>query len=149
MWDYPRPPRLAVDEREVVVKCGPLVVATTRRAIRVLETASPPTFYLPWSDVVPGLLEAAVGTSWCEWKGEARYWTLAVAGRRLERVAWSYPAPQSGFAAIREHVAFYASRLDCFVAGEPVRPQPGAFYGGWITAEVVGPFKGEPGTSGW
>lgn len=149
MWDYPRPPRLAVDEREVVVKCGQLVVATTRRAIRVLETASPPTFYLPWTDVVPGLLEAAAGTSWCEWKGEARYWTLAGAGRRLERVAWSYPAPRSGFAAIREHVAFYASRLDCFVAGEPVRPQPGAFYGGWITAEVVGPFKGEPGTSGW
>ncbi len=149
VWDYPRPPRLALDDRDVVVKFGPLVVATTRRAIRVLETASPPTFYLPWSDVVPGLLEATAGTSWCEWKGEARYWTLVVAGRRLERVAWSYPAPQPGFAAIREHVAFYASRLDCFVAGERVRPQPGAFYGGWITAEVVGPFKGEPGTAGW
>lgn len=149
MWDYPRPPRLAVDEREVLVKCGPLVVATTRRAIRVLETASPPTFYLPWSDVVPGLLEAAVGTSWCEWKGEARYWTLVTANRRVERVGWSYPAPSHGFAAIREHVAFYASRLECFVAGERVRPQPGAFYGGWITAEVVGPFKGDLGTSGW
>lgn len=149
MWDYPRPPRLALDDRDVVVKLGPLVVATTRRAIRVLETASPPSFYLPWADVAAGLLESAAGTSWCEWKGEARYWSLVTPAGRLERVGWSYPAPSPGFAAIREHVAFYASRLECFVAGERVRPQPGAFYSGWITAEVVGPFKGEPGTAGW
>jgi len=149
VWDYPRPPRLSIDDREVVVRCGDLIVAATRRAIRVLETASPPTFYLPWSDVTPGLLEPAAGTSWCEWKGEARYWTLVSAGLRVERVAWSYPEPRPAFAAIREHVAFYASRLDCFVAGERVRPQPGGFYGGWITSDVVGPFKGDPGTSGW
>jgi uncharacterized protein (DUF427 family) len=149
VWDYPRPPRLALDDREVVVRHGDLVVAATTRAIRVLETASPPTFYLPWADVAPGLLEAATGASRCEWKGEARYWSLVAGGQRLDRVAWSYPAPRAGFAALREHVAFYASRLDCFVAGERVRPQPGAFYGGWITAEVVGPFKGDPGTTGW
>jgi uncharacterized protein (DUF427 family) len=149
VWDYPRPPRLAADPREVVVKLDDVVVATTRRAIRVLETASPPTFYLPWADVTPGMLASAPGTSWCEWKGEARYWSLVTAPGRVERVGWSYPAPSPGFAAIREHVAFYASRLECFVAGERVRPQPGGFYGGWITGEIVGPFKGELGTSGW
>lgn len=149
VWDYPRPPRLAIDQREVVVRRGDVVVAATHRAIRVLETASPPTFYLPWADVTPGMLESAPGTSWCEWKGEARYWSLVTTGGRRERVGWSYPAPSPGFAAIREHVAFYASRLECFVAGERVRPQPGGFYGGWITSEVVGPFKGELGTSGW
>lgn len=149
VWDYPRPPRLVVDQREVVVRRDDVVVATTHRAIRVLETASPPTFYLPWADVTAGLLESTAGTSWCEWKGEARYWSLVTPDGQLERVGWSYPAPSPGFAAIREHVAFYASRLECFVAGERVRPQPGGFYGGWITAEIVGPFKGELGTSGW
>jgi uncharacterized protein (DUF427 family) len=149
VWDYPRPPRLVVDERDVVVRRGAVVIATTHRAIRVLETASPPTFYLPRADVTPGLLESAAGSSWCEWKGQARYWSVVTPGGRVDLVGWSYPAPSPGFAAIGEHVAFYASRLECFVAGERVRPQPGGFYGGWITGEIVGPFKGEPGTSGW
>lgn len=149
VWDYPRPPRVVSDEREVIVRAGALAVARTTRARRVLETASPPTFYIPWADVMPGVVIPASGTSYCEWKGRARYWSVVTPEGVLDRVAWSYPDPTPAFAAIREAVAFYASRLECTVAGKRVRPQPGGFYGGWITAEVVGPFKGEPGTLGW
>ena len=149
VWDYPRPARVEVDTRGVVVRHGATAIAGTHRALRVLETASPPTFYIPVSDVTPGLLVPASGTSWCEWKGEARYWSLVTPDGLLEGVAWSYPAPRSAFAAIRDHVAFYPSRVECYVDGERVRPQPGRFYGGWITHEIVGPFKGEAGTGGW
>ena len=149
VWDYPRPPRLALDLREVVVRVGRVEIARTRRAIRVLETASPPTFYVPFDDVAPHLLVSASGRSSCEWKGEARYWSVVIPGQRLDGVAWSYPAPLAAFAAIRHHVAFYPARLECYVDGERVRPQPGRFYGGWITDDVVGPFKGEPGTGDW
>lgn len=131
------------------MRCGDVEIARTRRALRILETASPPTFYLPLADVRAGVLTPAGGQSWCEWKGPARYWSVVTPGLRLERVGWSYPDPAAPFGAIRDHVAFYASRLECLVAGERVRPQAGAFYGGWITAEVVGPFKGDPGTGGW
>jgi uncharacterized protein (DUF427 family) len=149
VWDYPRPPRLAPDGREVIVRCGAVEIARTRAAVRVLETASPPTFYLPPADVRRDLLEAAAGASRCEWKGEARYWTVVVAGQRWERVGWSYPAPLPGFESIRDYVSFYPARLTCTVDGLPVAPQPGGFYGGWVTPEVVGPFKGEPGSEGW
>ncbi len=149
VWDYPRPPRIAPDSREVAVRAFGVLVARTRRSIRVLETASPPTFYLPPGDVRLDLLEPAAGTSHCEWKGTARYWNLRLPDRRLERVAWSYPEPTPGFEAIRGWLAFYPARVECSVDGLRVEPQPGAFYGGWITPEVVGPFKGEPGTAGW
>ncbi len=149
VWDYPRPPRLAFDVREVVVRLGEVEIARSRRAIRVLETASPPTFYLPCDDVTPGLLVPAPGRSSCEWKGEARYLSVVTPDQRLAGVAWSYQKPPAAFSAIRDHVAFYPSRLECSVDGERVRPQPGRFYGGWITSDVVGPFKGEPGTGGW
>lgn len=149
VWDFPRPPRLAPDTREVVVHWGPHQVARTRRAVRVLETSHPPSFYLPWEDVDRSLLQPAGGGSFCEWKGPARYWSLVHGAERLERVAWSYPQPLAGAEALADCVAFYPADLACTVDGEPVTPQPGGFYGGWITPELTGPFKGGPGSSGW
>jgi uncharacterized protein (DUF427 family) len=149
VWDYPRPPSARPDPREVIVRAGGVEIARTTSSVRVLETASPPTFYLPPHEVRMDLLTAASGASICEWKGRARYWTLTVGDARIERVAWSYSDPLPAFEAIRDYMAFYPSRVECFVAGIRVEPQPGRFYGGWITPEVVGPFKGEPGTEGW
>lgn len=149
VWDYPRPPALVADTREVVVCAGDVELARTRNARRVLETASPPTFYLPPEDVATQHLEAATGaSSLCEWKGSARYWHF-VGGARRERVGWCYPAPFPAFADIASWFCFYPSRVECFVDGERVQPQAGDFYGGWITREVIGPFKGDPGTGGW
>jgi uncharacterized protein (DUF427 family) len=149
VWDFPRPPRLVADAREVVVRSGDVEVARTRRAVCVLETAHPPSFYLPWNDVARHLLHAAPGSSVCEWKGPARYWTLVDGERRLPHIAWSYPHPLAGAEALATCVAFYATGLECFVDGAAVLPQPGGFYGGWITPELVGPFKGEAGSAGW
>jgi uncharacterized protein (DUF427 family) len=149
VWDYPRPPRLVRDARRVEVRCGDTLVASTTRAIRVLETAHPPTFYLPREDVRMQRLEHAGRGSLCEWKGEATYFDVAVPGRRIERAAWSYENPFADADDIRGHISFYPGRIECFVDAERVRPQPGGFYGGWITREVVGPFKGEPGTGAW
>jgi len=149
VWDYPRPPRIEDDAREVVVRLGVHEIARSCASIRVLETASPPTFYLPAADVHLEYLESREGTSYCEWKGEARYWDVVVPGRRIETAAWSYPDPLPGFERLREHFAFYAARVECFVGGTRAEPQPGRFYGGWVTPEIVGPFKGEPGTSSW
>jgi uncharacterized protein (DUF427 family) len=126
------------------------VVADTVRAVRVCETSHPPVFYVPRADIAPGVLEQATGTSWCEWKGAATYWDAVVDGRRWPAVGWSYEDPTPGFEHLRGAVAFYPDRVDrALVDGEEVRPQPGRFYGGWITDEVVGPFKGDPGTLGW
>jgi uncharacterized protein (DUF427 family) len=149
VWDFPRPPQIVPESRAIVVSWGDLHVARTVRAVRVVETAHPPSFYLPWEDVAPGLLKPAAGSSFCEWKGPARYWTLVDRDRRLERVAWSYPSPLAGAEALKDRVAFYARDLTCTVDGETVQPQAGAFYGGWITSELTGPFKGGPGTEAW
>jgi len=149
VWDFPRPPRLAPDTREVVVRWGNVEIARTRHAIRVLETAHPPSFYLPWKDVAREFFVPASGSSFCEWKGPARYWSLVDGDRRLPNVAWSYPEPLAGAEALAECVALYATHLECRVAGALVTPQPGKFYGGWITPELVGPFKGEPGSEAW
>jgi len=149
VWDYPRPPRIAEDGRRVVVRAGDWVIAETSRALRVLETASPPTFYLPTQDVASEWLEPAPGSSRCEWKGEARYWNVVLPDERLPAVAWSYPDPFPEFESLREHVSFYPARVACFVGDARVTPQPGRFYGGWVTPELVGPFKGEPGSEGW
>jgi uncharacterized protein (DUF427 family) len=149
VWDFPRPPRLEPDPREVVVRWGGVQVARTRRAVRLLETAHPPTFYLPWEDVAGHLLQRAPGASFCEWKGPAQYWSLVDGDRCLPGVAWSYPQPLAGAEVVAGCVAFYAAGLDCTVGGAPVRAQPGGFYGGWITPELAGPFKGEPGSEGW
>lgn len=149
VWDFPRPPRLVRDSREVVVRWDDLEVARTHRAVLALETSHPPSFYLPWSDVESGLLQMVPGSSFCEWKGPATYWSLVSADRRLERVAWSYPNPLTGAEAVADCVAFYPTNLECRVNGALVTAQPGGFYGGWITPELVGPFKGEPGSSTW
>ena len=149
VWDFPRPPELVADAREVVVRWGQIEVARTRRAITVRETAHPPSFYLPWNDVMRDLMQPAAGSSFCEWKGPAQYWSLADGDHRLPRVAWSYPHPLAGAEAIAECVAFYPNNLECTVDGAPVTPQPGGFYGGWITPELVGPFKGERGSESW
>ncbi len=149
VWDYPRPPLLVPDPREVVVRSGSTELVRTRAALRVLETSHPPTFYLPRADVAMQHLAPAGGGSFCEWKGACSYFDIVVGGQRLARTAWSYEAPFESAAVIAGHLAFYAHHLDCFVGGERVTPQPGGFYGGWITPELVGPFKGEPGTSGW
>ena len=149
VWDFPRPPKLAFDTREVVVRWGAIEVALSSRAVLVLETSHPPTYYLPWADVARHLLLPAGGGSVCEWKGPAQYWTLADGSRRLPKVAWSDPQPLAGAEPLADGVAFYPEALHCTVAGEPVQAQPGGFYGGWITPELVGPFKGGPGSAGW
>lgn len=148
--DYPRPPRLAPETRRVRILLGGETIAETGSAWRVEETFHPPTIYLPPEAFVPGVLRPAPGGSHCEWKGAARYWTLAAGGRIAESAGWSYPDPTPAFRPIRDHVAVYAGRMDaCFLDEEKVTPQPGGFYGGWITAELIGPFKGGPGTLGW
>jgi uncharacterized protein (DUF427 family) len=150
VWDYPRPPRLERVEARVTIDFGGRRIADTTRAWRYLETSHPPSYYLPLADLQTDVLEPAGSGSFCEWKGSARYWTVRVGDRVAERAAWSYPDPTSDFAAIRDHLAFYAGPMDrCTVDGETVAPQPGAFYGGWITRDVKGPFKGGPGTMGW
>ena len=150
VWDYPRPPRLEPTTKHIRVVFNGVTVAETRRAWRVLETSHPPVYYIPPQDIRAEYLKPGAGRSFCEWKGEARYVTLEVNDRRAENVGWFYPNPTPAFAAIRDHIAFYAAPMDsCTVDGECVTPQPGGFYGGWITADVVGPFKGEPGTMGW
>ena len=150
VWDYPRPPRLERTDRRIrVVFAGETIVDTTA-AWRVLETSLPPGYYMPPSDVRPGTLIPAEGESICEWKGRAEYFTVRVGDREAANAAWAYPAPTPAFAPLAGYVSFYAGRMDrCLVDDEIVTPQPGGFYGGWITADVVGPFKGGPGTRGW
>lgn len=149
VWDYPRPPRIEAERRRVLVTTGDGgEVASSVRALRVLETASPPTVYLPRDDLrcPVHVLDPARHASFCEWKGRAHYLALEADG---EPVAWSYPDPVAAFEGIRHFVAFYPSRVACFLGGERVRSQPGGFYGGWITDEIVGPWKGDPGSGGW
>jgi uncharacterized protein (DUF427 family) len=147
VWDFPRPPRIDRPGRTIVVSAGDLELARTTRALRVCETASPPTFYIPAADVDLARLVAAPGRSLCEWKGAARYWALADGPD--EPVAWSYPEPSPAFDELRDCIAFYPGRVQCTRDGERVRPQPGHFYGGWITDDLAGPFKGGPGTGHW
>ncbi len=150
VWDYPRPPRLEPVRARIVVEVGGLVVADTTSAYRVLETSHPPTYYLPPGAWAAGSLEPAGGTSFCEWKGGATYWTVIGGDRREEAAAWSYPDPTPAFEPLRHHVAVYCARTDrCTVDGEVASPQPGGFYGGWVTSRVVGPFKGVPGSWAW
>jgi uncharacterized protein (DUF427 family) len=146
VWDYPRPPAVAPFTGRVQVIHGGRVVADTRAAVRVLETSQPPAFYLPPADIDLTRLSRSASSSWCEWKGRATYWQLD----DVPDAAWSYPSPTAAFTAIADHLAFYAQKVDeCWVDDEQVQPNPGNFYGGWITSSVVGPFKGGPGTQGW
>jgi uncharacterized protein (DUF427 family) len=150
VWDYPRPPSAEVTGRRIVVEFGGRVIAETVGAVRVCETSHPPVYYVPRDDVADGVLERAEGGSWCEWKGAATYWDVVVDGRRSSAAAWSYEDPSPGYEHLRGAVAFYPGRVDgATVDGEHVTPQPGGFYGGWITAEIAGPVKGGPGSLGW
>ena len=150
VWDYPRPPRLERVLAEIIIDFAGMQIARTNGAYRVLETSHPPTYYLPPNDILEGVLCSPAVTSLCEWKGRATAWDVVVAPHRAKRAAWSYAHPTPAFAPIAHYVAFYAGAMDaCRVGGERVTPQPGGFYGGWITPQIVGPFKGEPGTMGW
>lgn len=150
VWDYPRPPRVeAVPERLRVVVRG-VTVADTTAAFRVLETSQPPAYYLPPTDIDLDRLTPTLTRTFCEWKGLAHYWSVTVDGETRPDVAWSYPDPTPRFEPIAGHLAFYPQRVDaCFVDDEQAEANDGAFYGGWITSRVVGPFKGGPGTAGW
>jgi uncharacterized protein (DUF427 family) len=149
VWDYPRPPALCPDPRKIVVRAGAIKIAESRATYRVLETASPPTFYIPPADIHMDILIDGNGTSYCEWKGTARYWSLKLQDRILNNIAWNYESPNAAFAAISGYLSFYPGRIECLVDGERVRPQPGGFYGGWLTDDIAGPVKGRPGTSHW
>jgi len=146
VWDYPRPPLVEPTGRRIRVVLGGEAIVDTRRAHRVLETSHPPVYYVPLEDVAPGALTPTRGgTTFCEWKGVATYYDVSAGGRRVGRGAWTYHDPAPGFEAIRDAVAFYAGPMDaCYVDDERVEPQPGGFYGGWITSDVAGPFKGGP-----
>jgi uncharacterized protein (DUF427 family) len=150
VWDYPRPPRLEESDDEVVVELGGRVVARTTHSRRVLETSHPPTYYLPPDAFEEGVLRPSAGSSWCEWKGMASYVDLVSLEVVSPRAAWTYHRPTACFEGLAGAIAVMPALVDrCLVDGEVVLPQPGSFYGGWITSRVVGPFKGEPGTSGW
>jgi uncharacterized protein (DUF427 family) len=151
VWDYPRPPRLEPDNREVIIRVGDVEIARTSRALRMLETASPPTFYIPFADADAQALvvRPEMGSSHCEWKGSALYWSIVLDGQRLDGAAWSYPSAAAPYEAIRDCFSVYPGRMICLVDGERVRPQEGGFYGGWVTNEIVGPWKGGAGSGGW
>lgn len=146
---FPRPPRLERVQQEIVATLGGREILRTSAAMRVLETHHPPTYYIP-RDHISAILTEAPGSSLCEWKGQARYWTLSVPGTVAPRSAWDYPSPTPAFYALRNHLAIYAHALDrCSVGGVDVAPQPGGFYGGWVTPNLTGIVKGGPGTEGW
>lgn len=150
VWDYPRPPALRACPERIRVEFGGITIAETQGAFEVLETSHPPTYYLPPDDFLEGTLRPVEGSSSCEWKGGAVYFDIVSGARVSERSAWAYPTPMSRFAPIAGFVALYCHAVDaCFVGDERARPQPGNFYGGWVTSRVVGPFKGVPGSFGW
>ena len=150
VWSFPRPAIAKPTRAHVVIEHAGTIVADTRASIRTLETSHPPSYYISREDIAPGVLRRAHGTTVCEWKGEAVYWDVVIGDIVLPRVGWSYPRPTPDFAALRDYVAFYAAPFDrCSVDGDTVVPQPGAFYGGWITPDLAGPFKGIPGSMGW
>jgi uncharacterized protein (DUF427 family) len=150
VWDYPRPPRVEPVAQRVRVVVDGVAIADTTRAMRVLETAGAPVYYVPRDDTRMDLLQASASTSRCEWKGVASYWSLVSGERRIPDLAWSYERPSPGFEAIRGFIAFYAAKADeAWVGEERATPQPGGFYGGWMTSRIVGPVKGDPGSWGW
>ncbi len=151
VWDYPRPPRVEPVAKTVRVEYGGKTIASSDRALRVLETSGPPTIYIPREDIEPDALRPNLGrTTYCEWKGHASYLDAVAGDRVSERAAWTYEAPKEGFEILAGLISFYPGRIDaCYIGEEVVTPQAGNYYGGWITSNIVGPFKGEPGTEGW
>jgi uncharacterized protein (DUF427 family) len=151
VWEYPRPPAVARCERRVRLELGGVVLADSLRALRVLETSHPPTVYVPLADVRADLLTPSRSRStWCEFKGAARYLDATIGDARVRAVGWTYPEPSPGYAELRDHIAFYPGRVDgAWLGDEQVAAQESDFYGGWITADLIGPFKGPAGTLGW
>ena len=151
VWDYPRPPRVEPTDSRIEIVFNDVVIASSTRALRVLETSHPPVYYLPPSDIVlEHVRPSGHRPSFCEFKGLATYFTVTVEGETERDVAWSYAHPSPGYERLADHLAFYPGRMDeCLVDDELVTPQPGGFYGGWITSNIVGPFKGAPGSAGW
>ncbi len=150
VWQYPRPPALQPVARTLRIVFAGRTIMRTDAALRVLEISHPPVYYMPPEAFTECRLEPAAGRSLCEWKGEARYWTIAAGTCRAERAAWSYPEPMPAYAALKDYLAVYAGAMEqCFVGDEQVTPQPGGFYGGWVTSDLIGPFKGVPGSMGW
>lgn len=150
VWSFPRPAIAELSPAHIVIEHAGVIVADTRASVRTLETSHPPSYYIPRADIRDGVLRRAEGSSFCEWKGAAVYWDVVIGDIVLPRVGWSYPTPTASFAMLRDHVAFYAAPFDrCSVDGETVVPQPGGFYGGWITGAFAGPFKGIPGSRLW
>lgn len=150
VWDFPRPPRVEPVAARVRVVVAGAVIADTTHALRVLETAGAPAYYLPRDAVRMDLLETSATTSQCEWKGGASYFSTTQDAGRVHDIAWSYEHPNPGYEAIAGYLAFYAGKVDeAWVGDERAAPQPGGFYGGWMTRQVVGPVKGEPGSFGW
>lgn len=150
VWDFPRPPILETETRPVKIILGGTVIAETNDAKKALETTHPPVYYIPLGDIREDALTMVPQTSFCEFKGTANYFDVTANGITKKKAAWSYLAPVPRFANITKHVAFYAHMMDaCFVGDEQAQPQPGNFYGGWVTSDVVGPFKGIPGSMGW
>ncbi|GAP99220.1 DUF427 domain-containing protein [Leptolyngbya sp. NIES-2104] len=150
VWDYPRPPRLEPVHKRIQIVFNEVTIVDTVKAMRVLETSHPPTYYIPPDDIGQHYLIPSNRSTFCEWKGQGSYYSVKVGEKIAVDVAWYYSSPTPNFQAIENYVAFYAAPMDaCYVDGEKVIPQPGQFYGGWITSDVVGPFKGETGSWGW
>jgi uncharacterized protein (DUF427 family) len=150
VWDYPRPPVVEDVSHQIRIFFNRELIVDTQLAKRVLETSHPPTYYIPPQAVRDGVLQPSARVTWCEWKGQASYYDVRVGGRTAAEGAWYYPDPAPEFAAIKGYIAFYAHKMDaCYVADQLVKAQEGGFYGGWITPNISGPFKGGPGTKGW
>jgi uncharacterized protein (DUF427 family) len=150
VWDYPRPPRLESSSKHIQIIFNDVTIADSQNTYRVLETSHPPVYYLPPEDIKMEYLQETAKQSFCEWKGVANYYTINVENKEVINAAWFYSNPTPDFTAIKNYVAFYPTKMDaCYVDREKVQPQPGDFYGGWITKDIVGPFKGSSGTWGW
>lgn len=150
VWAYPRPAIAEPTDAHIRIEHRGRIIADTRASIRTLETSHPPSYYIPRDAIAPDVLRPGAGSSFCEWKGAARYWDVVVGDSVLAGIGWSYSHPTAPFAVLRDHIAFYAAPFDqCSVDGERVVPQAGPFYGGWITSKVAGPFKGIPGSRWW
>jgi uncharacterized protein (DUF427 family) len=150
VWDYPRPPRLEPCAKRIQIVLAGQTIAQTNNAMRVLETSHPPVYYIPQQDIAMQFFTLISASSFCEWKGKASYWNIDIADKHVDRAAWSYANPTPPFVLIKDFLGFYANKMDsCSIDGEVVSPQPGNFYGGWVTKNLVGPFKGETGSEGW
>ena len=150
VWNYPRPAIYEYHKGTIEVNHNNQILAKTKKGIRILETSHPPTYYFPLSDVVTSKLKKNKTKTFCEWKGIAEYYNYDYGNELIENVAWYYPNPNPDFLAIRRYVSFYSSKFNkCLVNNCLVLNQPGDFYGGWITSDLIGPFKGTKGTEEW